>query len=388
MTAMSFGKRGTAAPPPLVPRPAGTMQAVSSRPSRMPFLSLGIFALLAIVFAVELRHGSQPGFAAPLGAQIALGGVGGKLVFADGQWWRVFTAPLLHGSLEHLLSNAFALLLAGWMLEPLIGRAWFAAIFATGAVAGSIGSLAMNPDIVVSVGASGAIMALLAAVLVCSFHYSAEEKGKRLRRISLWLLVPALVPLAASNTDYGAHTGGTVAGGILGFVLQIVWPETDPRPGHERIAASIGIAGLFASLVGFVLIATQPTPDVGQNVALIPQSDMPRTATEGMARSDDLVHRFPQDPRGHFFRALSYLKVRELTEAQGELRIALSQSDTAGIAPKFRTSIRLMLSLTMSVQDHTDDARAILKPGDCAYAASDGDMQAAYNALHQRKICD
>ena len=45
-------------------------------------------------------------------------------------------------------------------------------------------------------------------------------------------------------------------------------------------------------------------------------------------------------PARHFFRALSYLKVRELTEAQGELRIALSQSDTAGIAPKFRTSIR------------------------------------------------
>ena len=47
-----------------------------------------------------------------------------------------------------------------------------------------------------------------------------------------------------------------------------------------------------------------------------------------------------------------------------------------------------MLSLTMSVQDRADNARAILKPGDCAYAASDGDMQAAYNALHQRKICD
>jgi len=397
MATASFGKRSVAQPA----RSAVVSTAEPASPnalwtwfqqSRIPFASLAIFALLTIVFAIELSHGKREAPGTPsLDTLIALGGVGRKLVIDNGQWWRIFTAPMMHGSVGHLVSNAFALLLAGWLLEPLIGRAWYAAIFTIGAVAGSIGSLLMA-DIMVSVGASGAIMALLAATLVWSIPFEDKHRGKRLRRTAIWMFISALLPTAGSHVDIGAHAGGAIAGGIIGFALQIVWPETEESPGYHRFASGIAITGLVLSLISFALVAAFPAPDIGQHKlpVLIPPSQLPRSADDGIERSAELVKRYPDDPRAHMLRALSYLRLREITESQSELRIAMAKSEAPGLEgmEKYRLEIRLILAVTMTVQDRIDDAKAILKPGDCNLASDgSGDLSAAYQQLRDSKVC-
>src|SRR5581483_4344349 len=114
-----------------------------------------LIALTAVFFA-ELKYGVGPARALTPDHRtlIALGGLSADLV-RSGEWWRIFTAPMLHGSLEHIAMNGFALFLAGWFLEPLIGRRWYAAIFVIGALGGALGSLAANPPQIVTVGASG-----------------------------------------------------------------------------------------------------------------------------------------------------------------------------------------------------------------------------------------
>src|SRR5208283_6230464 len=94
-----------------------------------------------------------------------------SLVLEDGQWWRLFSAPLLHGGLLHIAFNGIALYFAGAVLENVIGRAWFAGVFAVSAVTGSAMSLLINPDSLISVGASGAIMGLFAAAFVVAYRY-------------------------------------------------------------------------------------------------------------------------------------------------------------------------------------------------------------------------
>lgn len=77
---------------------------------------------------------------------------------AHGQYWRLATAPLLHASVGHLFANCVALLLAGYLLEPIIGAIRRAAIFIFCALCGGLASVWFNPASVVSVGASGGIM--------------------------------------------------------------------------------------------------------------------------------------------------------------------------------------------------------------------------------------
>jgi rhomboid protease GluP len=396
MASVGFGKRGAAAK--AVARTGADAGKIAAPPpavgqSRIPFASLGILALLSFVFAIEMTRAAPEAPGTPsLDTLVALGGVGRGLVFEHGQWWRIFTAPLMHGSVSHLVSNAIGLLLAGWLLEPLIGRAWYIAIFAAGAVGGSIGSL-LTSDVLVSIGASGAIMALLAAVLVWCIPFEDQIRGKRLRRYAIWMFVSALLPAADGHIDLGAHMGGAVAGGLLAFLLQIFWPETEERPGHTRLAACISAAGLALSALSFALTAAFPTPQAGQDIRLrlIPPSEMPRSPEEGIERSADLVRRYPDDPRGHLLHAMSYLRLHQITDAQSEIRIAMAKSDRPGIRdlPDFRISLRLMLAATMSIQGRTGDAKAVLQAGDCERAGSSPATgpTPAYRLLRDTKIC-
>src|SRR4029077_10741737 len=130
--------------------------------------------ILAAIFAAEIMFGvgdtdwlKQP----TLATLLAFGGLMGEVVIESGEWYRLLTAPLLHGGIEHILLNGVALGLAGYVLEPLIGRAWFAAVFVVGALCGALFSLLLNSDVIISVGASGAVMALFACMLVLSGHF-------------------------------------------------------------------------------------------------------------------------------------------------------------------------------------------------------------------------
>ncbi len=163
---------------------------------------------------------------------------------------RLLTAPFLHANLAHILFNGTALLLAGWVLERLVGRVWFLAVFVTGASGGSLMSLAINPGNLTSVGASGAVMALFAAMLVLSFRLPSGPLRTRAQVGSTRILIPSLLPLAtttagAMQIDYGAHFGGALAGAGLGLLLLRTWPAASrilhqvPPNGtrHSRLSA-------------------------------------------------------------------------------------------------------------------------------------------------------
>jgi hypothetical protein len=69
----------------------------------------------------------------------------------------------------------------------------------------------------------------------------------------------------------------------------------------------------------------------------------------------------------------------------------MAKSNAPGIRdlPDFRISLRLMLAVTMSVQDRISDAKAVLKPGDCERAAepSAQGLRPAYQQLRSSGIC-
>ncbi len=217
----------------------------------VPYLTLGLVVTLALIFNYLIDFTEA-------------GALNGPAVLMRGQWWRLFTAPVLDNDIFNLTGNIVALLYAGYIFERLIGRRWFAALFVISAFGGSLGSLAVSdPGNLVS-GAAGAVMGLLAAAFVCSFLFESEQLRKRMQRVSLRLLVPsllpALLPLAAAGfdiADYSIQLGGAAAGAAMGFVLHEIWPEDALRPRGEMIALAIAVAGALLSAGGLIFIATR-----------------------------------------------------------------------------------------------------------------------------------
>lgn len=224
--------------------------------AHIPWLTLALIALLIAVFAAEQLLAITPGdegMSPSIETLMALGALNRTLVAEAGEWYRLFTAPLLHADIGHILCNGIALLLVGLFLERLIGRAWYLAVFLVGALGGSLLSLALDAPSVVSVGASGAIMALFAAGFTSSYHLpEGTQARKRIQSRSLSVLVPSLLPLATGaggdRIDYGAHIGGAVTGAAITGFLLLTWPPTHRLP-RFRLAAGI------LSLVGVALVA-------------------------------------------------------------------------------------------------------------------------------------
>src|SRR5258705_9175357 len=377
--ATAFGKRGATRPftaPPSAPSTARTGAAQNFPDaasetvarSRLPFVTFGLIVALGLIYWVELIFAVQPegDYAPGLRSLAAFGGLNGALVFGSGEWWRIFTAPLLHGSLAHILGNALALLFAGWILERGIGHAWFPALFVFGALGGLAGSLAASSPKVLSVGSSGAIMALLSAAPVCDCIFESVQLRRSMQKVSLRFLIPSLAPALlplgiGAGTDYGAHIGGALAGAAMGFVLGEFWPEASAKPKGQRLAAAIAVAGLL-SVISSGLLAARHYPHYAvQPSMLIPNNEVPKSLEEGSPRSADLLSHYPQDPRAHFYRAVFFLERRDLADAERELRAALAQEQVLGLDNPhgLESSLNMMLAIVLVYEGRLPEAKAL-----------------------------
>jgi membrane associated rhomboid family serine protease len=259
--------RATGDTTPVPAAPEITEAAIGLAQFKIPWLTFALLTLLVAIFALENVFSVTPGgkeLAPSIATLVAFGASSHNLVVAHHQWYRLFTAPLLHANFAHILGNGVALLWGGWLLERLVGRLWYFALFFIGALCGSLFSLAVNPPNLVSVGASGALMGLFAALFVGSFRYaSGNARRTRLQLSSLRIIVPSLLPLFSTSSveriDYGAHIGGALSGAAVTLLLLKCWPEGAPIPQLRKTAATISAVGAFLfAASGLVTLALYP----------------------------------------------------------------------------------------------------------------------------------
>jgi rhomboid protease GluP len=135
-----------------------------------------------------------------------------------GEWWRLVTVALVHGSLMHLAFNAFALWDLGALAETLFGRTRFLAVFVVGTAVATVASVVWNPS--PAVGASGGVFAVVGALLVLALRSRgtlAEPFRRRLVRDMVVIVGVNLVfGFTVTYVDNAAHLGGLVAGALLG----------------------------------------------------------------------------------------------------------------------------------------------------------------------------
>jgi membrane associated rhomboid family serine protease len=161
---------------------------------------------------------------------------------AAGEWWRIYTVVLLHGSITHILFNMWALWVLGPQIERGVGTGPFVSLYlASAAVGGAFAYYLGNPGDV-GVGASGAIFGLFGIWLSWALHRRGTMQGRAiLGQLGFLLLINAAIPFIFRNVSWQAHLGGLIAG----FVIGEIWSRiTGPNAARKRTAAGALVAVL------------------------------------------------------------------------------------------------------------------------------------------------
>jgi len=185
---------------------------------------------------------------------------------SQGEWWRILTSSTIHVGVIHLAFNALLLWRLGELLEALLGTARHAALLVAGAVGGGAGVVAMawltvatplaripllgtllaTSPVSVTVGASGAVFALMGAAMA----------GYRSRGIDPWrteigglVLINLILTLAVPYISVGGHVGGLVTGYAAGSFLL--------RPGATRAGAVPDAAFVTAAAIALTAVAVR-----------------------------------------------------------------------------------------------------------------------------------
>jgi rhomboid protease GluP len=216
------------------------------RMGRVPPVTLAMLVLLAVIFVGEVRLGALDSKE----SIIAMGALARDRVVA-GEYWRLLTAPLLHGGAEHLIGNGIALYILGMVCEAAFGPMQFVVLYVLSGLAGSLVSIVMTPG--PSVGASGAIFGLQGAAIVL-LRRERERLLVRDRRVGFVLLLWAIYSIAGGLTDpfldNGAHIGGALGGALIASRLHPV--VVSPLPA-ERAAAARRWLWLVVALLAYAV---------------------------------------------------------------------------------------------------------------------------------------
>ncbi|MEA3515066.1 MAG: rhomboid family intramembrane serine protease [Nanoarchaeota archaeon] len=136
--------------------------------------------------------------------------------------WMFLTSMFLHGSLMHIFFNMFALMIFGPMIEQRIGSRRFLFVYIIGGIFANIIGVFFYPQ---SLGASGAIMAMLGTLVILMPHLRVFIYG--LVPIPLWMAGIAWFLLDLFGSFSGTrgighivHIVGLLFGLIFGLYLR------------------------------------------------------------------------------------------------------------------------------------------------------------------------
>ncbi|MDZ4765951.1 MAG: rhomboid family intramembrane serine protease [Chloroflexota bacterium] len=208
-------------------------------------------------------------------------------VFGKGEFYRLFTSMFLHSSIYapdrsfalqnslHLVFNAYILFVSGGSVERFFGHWRFKIIFVLGGLTGSILSVVLNPSAIYSVGASGAVFAILGAEFVYIYKHrkllGARGRAQMQNLIIMGVLNLVLGVLSSASPagmriDNWAHIGGALGGLLLGWIIapdllfkrhptipnELMATDRNPLRLHAR-----AISLYLAAMVSVLIVASQ-----------------------------------------------------------------------------------------------------------------------------------
>lgn len=209
--------------------------------SGKPVMVYSIMAVTALVWVLQVL----PGIGGAVTGSLLFNPV--YLLAEPGIYepWRVVTALFVHSpqSIFHILLNMFSLFIFGRILEPMLGRWRFLALYLISGIGGSLAVELLNAGSVV--GASGAIFGLMGA-----FFLFARQLGGDIRALLGIIVLNLASGFFIPTISWQAHLGGLVVGLIVGAIFLRTRTE---RRTWVQPAALAGLTVLM--IVGGTLLA-------------------------------------------------------------------------------------------------------------------------------------
>ena len=209
-------------------------------------IALFVLSLLLDLGAALQMRGGLFGMLSPGQRPLLALGMTANLPQYQAPWWTVLTATYLHGGLLHILFNVM------WIrqLGPEVGRAYgparFFIIFTAGGAVGFILSNAFSGA--PTIGASGAIFGLFAALIVYGRWHGGSMMAMMTRQIWQWAIMLFIFGFMMSGVNNYAHAGGFIGGWVASRLLV---SGSGRGEGRFAILAALILLGLTG--LGFVL---------------------------------------------------------------------------------------------------------------------------------------
>jgi membrane associated rhomboid family serine protease len=233
---------------------ARVARSVRVRRRRRAPVTLGLIAANLVIFLVAGSTG--------IGDEAGLIRAGAlfRPALVAGEWWRAVSAMFLHAGLVHLAINMYGLYLLGRFSEEVLGGSRYFVVYLAGGLAGAAASTGMSSG-ALSVGASGAIMGLLGALIVL-LVLRRGTWPESWRRLLLWNLVflgalQIYIGFQLPMIDNAAHVGGMLGGAAAAL---LVAPGLLLGSGRAaRAIVGVLVASLLAALaVSALAVARTP----------------------------------------------------------------------------------------------------------------------------------
>ncbi len=170
-------------------------------------------------------------------------GMTGGVAWRAGWWWTVLTAIFLHGSLLHIFFNVMWIRDLGPIVTDFYGPARAFVLFEAGGIVGFLVSNVMTGT--PTIGASGAIFGLLAALIVYGRRHGSSMLSTQVLQWAVILFVMGFLLPAVNNW---AHAGGFAGGWVAAHMVGV------RQGGRESTGVLLlALALIVATAVGFGL---------------------------------------------------------------------------------------------------------------------------------------
>lgn len=210
---------------------------MGGQPVRKATVTQVLIGINLVVFVLELVAG--------LDVVISQWGMAPGAVSVGGEWWRLLTAAFLHGGFLHIAFNMYVLWIIGPQLESLFGHARYLVLYLLAALGGSVASYTFGPVNSVSVGASGAIFGLMAALIVAGRSMRAD-----VTQIVILLAINVVIGFLAPGIDWRAHLGGAVVGAVVAAIMAYAPKQS------RTLWQTLGVLAVAGVLVAMLMVRT------------------------------------------------------------------------------------------------------------------------------------
>jgi membrane associated rhomboid family serine protease len=217
----------------------------SANPALTSYVLIGVNLLVFLLIQVTGGSNSQWFYRLALLPTRGFAVIGGQPQFFDGvatgAWWQPVTSVFTHLEIWHIGFNMLALYVLGPQLEAVMGRLRFLAIYLLAGLSGSAMVYWFSDVNIPTIGASGALFGLMAALLVVAFKVHGQ-----VQQIMVWIGINfVLTVVFRSFISWQGHLGGFLGG--LALAAAFVYAPRERRSLVQSVAAAAMLVVLAAA---------------------------------------------------------------------------------------------------------------------------------------------